>query len=298
MRAVPLLAAFLLISAATVGPAPDGSPVVLTCLALWVLCSSTKIGSGWLSGVTVTAFLLVGAGGLAFGQTWTSVLTDLAVMLPVTLLGLNRRQHHVLAAEQARAAALDERTRIARELHDVLAHSLGALGMQLEVAEALLSERGDVDGALLRVRRSRRLAQDGLVEARGAVSALRDDVPSLVDALGQLVADFRRDRLTEVHFDVKGIPREVSTATAVSLQRTAREALTNAAKHAPGADVRVLLEYRAEVIRLRISNSAPPVEPNKGFGLTGMRERLALAGGTLAAGPVGTEWLVTSEVPQ
>ena len=119
---------------------------------------------------------------------WTGVLIA---------FGLNRRQYEVQArqteqlleqtrlaqSEHARAAALEERGRIARDLHDVLAHSLGALSVQLEVAEALLAERGDAEGALDRVRRSRRLAVQGLVEARNAVAALRATGADLPQAL-------------------------------------------------------------------------------------------------------------------
>jgi signal transduction histidine kinase len=74
-------------------------------------------------------------------------------------------------------------------MHDVLAHSLGALGVQLEVAESLLADRGDLAGGLLRVQRARLLAHEDLDEARRAVAALRDDVIELDEALARLVAD-------------------------------------------------------------------------------------------------------------
>ncbi|MBB5891278.1 DNA-binding NarL/FixJ family response regulator [Kutzneria kofuensis] len=180
--AVSLLAC-LLVCAALIGPAPDGTPVLLTCVALAVTCSQTRLPSGLLVGALAVTLLFGGGGALAWRQGPASALGDLAVLLTMALIGLSLRQHQLRARLLASYAALDERARIARELHDVLAHSLGALGVQLEVAEGLLAERGDVEGGLLRVQRARRLAHEGLDEARRAVAALRSDAPPLVDAL-------------------------------------------------------------------------------------------------------------------
>lgn len=229
------------------GPSPDGTPVLLACIALAGFTSLPSVAASTIIWVFAAAAIIGPGGALLYGQGFLSLLGDLAALVVVALVGLNRRQHQVQARqaellleqhklfqqEQARTAALDERARIAREIHDVLAHSLGALGVQLEVAEALLEDKGDVDGALLRVRRSRRLAHEGLAEARRAVAALRSDVPSLSDALDELAEDFRRDRQATVDFRIDGQPRPVSSATTVSLLRTAREALTNAASHFP-----------------------------------------------------------------
>ncbi len=148
-------------------------------------------------------------------QSLGESLADAGVMLLLVLLGSTAllAQTRLAQAEHARAAALDERPRLARELHDVPAHSLGALGVQLELAEAPLTERSDVDGALRSIRRSRRLAKDGLAEARDAVAALRQDVPPLTETLAAVVA----------------------------LAGIAREALTNAGKHARGEDIRMWL---------------------------------------------------------
>ncbi|MFJ7210706.1 sensor histidine kinase [Amycolatopsis sp. NPDC098790] len=232
-------------------------------------------------------------------------------MLLLVLVGLNRRQYEVQAgqaealleqtrlaqAEHARAAALDERTRIAREIHDVLAHSLGALGVQLELADALLTERSDVDGALRSVRRSRRLAADGLAEARNAVAALRRDVPPLADALAAIAAEHAANHGVEAGFETDGEPRPLPSAAVVALVGVAREALTNAGKHAPGQDVRMRLEYGPAEVRLEVSNPCSEfTRTSEGFGLAGMRERLALAGGTLETGPHDGYWRVHAEI--
>jgi signal transduction histidine kinase len=230
---------------------------------------------------------------------WTAVLVA---------FGLNRRQYETQArqteqlleqtklaqSEHARAAALEERGRIARDLHDVLAHSLGALSVQLDVAEALLEERGDTAGALERVRRSRRLAVQGLAEARNAVAALRaDDVPELPAALAALAEQHERDHGTAVRLGVTGDQRKLDSGTTVALLGTAREALTNAAKHAPGQIVDIRLVYE-DGVRLSVRNKG--ATNGEGFGLAGMRERLALIGGTLTAGADGDDWLVVAEV--
>ncbi|MFK3983519.1 sensor histidine kinase [Micromonospora sp. NPDC050397] len=254
-----------------------------------------------------------------WGQDPAAALINVAVVVIVVLFGLHRREHRRRARqtarlleqtrlaqrEQARAAALDERARIARELHDVLAHSLGALGVQLEVAEALLTDRGDVEGAAVRVRRARRLAAEGLVEARAAVAALRADVPPLTTALSDLVTAYRQDHQVPVDFRTEGTPRPLAPAAEVSLLGTAREALTNAAKHAPGGPVTVALHFRPEEVRLQVCNGpgrATPAEAVRvnGYGLTGSRERIALVGGTLTAGDPGHPgggWQVDVRVP-
>jgi signal transduction histidine kinase len=227
----------------------------------------------------------------------------------LTAFGLNRRQYEAQArqteqlleqtrlaqSEQARAAALDERGRIARDLHDVLAHSLGALSVQLELAEALLDERGDAEGALDRIRRSRRLAVQGLSEARNAVAALRaDDVPELREALAALAEQHEADHGSAVRLSVAGTADARGSGATVALLNAAREALTNAARHAPGQPVEVGLAY-GDGVRLTVRNKGATT--GEGFGLAGMRERLALVGGTLTADPDGDDWLVVAEVP-
>jgi signal transduction histidine kinase len=307
--AAVLLAVASAVPAAVLGWAGDSSAIILSVIALGRLATLTAVsvaaivGTGLLDVVlAVTSHAVAGTGpGLA----------DPGVMLLLVLLGLNRRQYEVQATqagalldqtrlaqvEHARAAALDERTRIARELHDVLAHSLGALGVQLELAEALLAERSDVDGALRTVRRSRRLAAEGLAEARDAVAALRRDVLPLADALAAVAAAHARDHGVPVTFAADGTPWPVPSAAVVALVGTAREALTNAGKHAPGQDVRVRLGYTGDVVRLEVVNALPDFTPtSEGFGLAGMRERLALAGGTLASGPDDGRWRVLAEV--
>ncbi|GLY00428.1 histidine kinase [Actinoplanes sp. NBRC 101535] len=299
------LAAAALVSA-TVAAVPDETAALLflyTTLFTFVLLPRTPWWPVVALAVTVLAVLLAGL-GLA-GRGAGEIAGQAALIVVLVLFNLHRREHRMRADEalrsreaQARAAALDERARIARELHDVLAHSLGALGVQLEVAEAELTERNDVAGAAARIRRARILAGDGLVEARSAVAALRDDVPPLARALADLVEAHRTDHAAAVTLRVEGAPRRLSSGAEVSLLRTAREALTNAGRHAPGAPVTVVLDLRGPKARLTVGNPLrDPVPLRFGYGLSGARERLALVGGTLEAGPAGDGWTVVAEVP-
>ncbi|MFF0345513.1 sensor histidine kinase [Kribbella sp. NPDC004875] len=258
------------------------------------------------AGVCVAAAYAVSA--WLFDQSDTWYFTQLLWTAVLVAFGLNRRQYEVQArqteqlleqtrlaqSEHARAAALEERGRIARDLHDVLAHSLGALSVQLEVAEALLEERADKAGALERVRRSRKLAVQGLAEARNAVAALRADVvPDLPEAIAALAEQHETDHSTPVRLTVTGAAVKLESGVTVALLGAAREALTNAAKHAPGQAVEMQLAYQNGV---RVSVRNKGVTDGAGFGLAGMRERLALVDGTLTAGPDGDDWLVVAEV--
>ncbi|MEV6908838.1 histidine kinase [Amycolatopsis sp. NPDC051071] len=291
------------------GWAEDSSAIVLAVVTVSRFATLTEPSVAAILGVVGLDASLAAATGLVAGASAPLVFGNVGVLLGLMLLGLNRRQYEVQAvqaaalleqtklaqSEHARAAALDERTRIAREIHDVLAHSLGALGVHLELAEALLAEKSDVDGALGRIRLSRRLAADGLSEARGAVAALRSDVPPLAEALR---------RLTESHhcgvaFEVSGEQRPLPSAAVVSLVGVAREALTNAGKHASGLPVSLLLAFTRTEVCLLVRNDLGDTvrsEDAGGFGLTGMRERLALTGGTLTAGPGEGQWTVEAVV--
>jgi signal transduction histidine kinase len=306
------LVACAVISTAAMGTGSDGV-IVLACLSLPSLAAHLR-PPVWMITVLILADLGILLGSTAlFDRSASETLGLLGLMVVLTFIGLHRRQYRLQAKqtqllleqtrkaqeERTRAAALDERARIAREMHDVLAHSLGALGVQLEVAEALLSEKNDPERALERVRQSRRLAIEGLDEARRAVAALRADVPPLPEALASLAESYRRDHHSIVQLHTEGTPRPVSAPAAVSLLATAREALTNAAKHAPDVPVDVVLDYRADTVTLRVTNAAENVEPvSAGYGLAGMRERIALVGGTLKAGHGDRGWRVVAEVPE
>jgi signal transduction histidine kinase len=240
------------------------------------------------------------------------------LILACVLWGRNRRsyrvqaeqaaalleQHKQLQAEQRRADVLDERSRIAREIHDVLAHSLGALGIQIQTAKAILTDQGDVDRAVDALSTAQRIAADGLTETRRAVHALRVDSLPLGDELADVVETHRQRYRVPVTFDTSGTPRPLPPDASLAMLRAGQEALVNAAKHAPGQQVAVQLDYTGTGVRLSVVNhtngTAETVKQpgiNGGYGLTGMEERLRLLNGTLLAGPRDNEWAVTAELP-
>ncbi|HEY4267039.1 MAG TPA: histidine kinase [Galbitalea sp.] len=219
------------------------------------------------------------------------------------LAGQSRRQF--LVAEQqrmftneehARAALLAERQHIAHDIHDVLAHSLGGLVIQLDAVDALL-EAGDTEAAAARVRASRRLAADGLSEARRAVAALRDgpvsrprtlDADELVAGLQKLFAAHRELGGT-VDFAEHGARRPVNSSLAAALRRAVQEGMTNARKHAPGQPVTASLDWGVGDVALRLENPVGNVSANRsggGNGLVGMRSRFAALPGGVATAAV------------
>ncbi len=202
--------------------------------------------------------------------------------------------------EQARAAALGERARVAREIHDVLAHSLSALSVQLETAAALLERERPAEAAVI-VDRAGRLARDGLTETRRAVGALRGDPLPLPELVAELADGYRTDLDADATVVVRGEPRRGGPETGLALYRSAQEALTNVRKHAPGSAVGIVLDYAAGEVRLTVANHGAhgpsSTGLSSGYGLTGLRERAELAGGSMMAGPDGDGWRVDVRMP-
>jgi signal transduction histidine kinase len=205
-------------------------------------------------------------------------------------------QERAARAAEAESAALAERARIAREIHDVLAHSLSAQLVHLEAARLLIERGADRQQILERVVAARGMARDGLSETRQALSALRGDLTPLEDFLAQLVSTADGAEVT-VTGDRRPLPAEASQA----VRRVAQEALTNVRRHAPGARVRVRLEYSTREVTLDVRDSGgPPGDlsgAGGGYGLLGMRERAELLGGSLRAGPGEEGFVVTLKVP-
>jgi signal transduction histidine kinase len=226
---------------------------------------------------------------------------------------------------EAAAAALAERSRIAGELHDVLAHALSGLAIQLQGARKLADRESASAGLRGALERSAELAREGLTNARQAVGALRGDPLPTVDQVGILVEDFQRDTGAEATLRIDGTPRALPTDASLALFRGAQEALTNISRYAPGTTVAVTVRYGPGHTVLAVEDRRCPSEAaggaaeadagaagadagervsspilaaaGGGHGLTAMRERAARAGGTARAGPTADGWLVELEVP-
>jgi signal transduction histidine kinase len=321
-----VLAGALIVLAAASGFASMGARGGPLIGFAFVAAIGAGAGSSLLTGCVTTAIALVGveAGALVTGASATSALGFPLLLIVAFVSGRNRAayrrqaeqsaalvtQLEQLRAEQRRTAVLDERARIAREIHDVLAHSLGALGIQLQAVRALLADQGDTDRALSLLDQAQRIAKDGLADTRRAVHALRADTTGLDEQLAALADTHRSRHHASVSFGVGGQPRPLPLPpeATVALIRTAQEALVNTAKHAPLQPVRIGLHYADDEVQMIISNPLPSGSPpgpgtafgtvNGGYGLRGMRERLLLINGSLTAASGGGRWTVTAQVPR
>ncbi len=235
---------------------------------------------------------------LVFGLVWVIGPWMVGVAVRETL---ERNRELAVEAERARAdaehaaadAAAAERERIARELHDVLAHSLSVMVVQASLAEDLLAR--DPGSAVDAVREVQQVGRDALGETGRLLRLIRDEADelglrpqrSLAD-LSALVDDYARAGL-EVELVVDPAARSVPLGVGLSAYRIVQEALTNALKHAPGSRVAVRLERRAGELAVEVENDPgadePAVRVESGHGLAGVRERVAIFGGTVDAGP-------------
>lgn len=205
------------------------------------------------------------------------------------------QQLQTLHQQAQELAVTQERNRLAREIHDSLAHYLTVINVQLEAAEKLGPDQ--MERALGEVRRARRLTVECLQEVRHSVAALRAatlDELSLPGALGRLVREFSEGTGIPVQLDL-GVPDSVRLApeTALALYRAAQEGLTNVHRHAQASNVYVSLTLQNGSVELAVQdNGIGPVDQGKndhsGFGLLGLRERVELLGGHLRFGPAQT----------
>jgi signal transduction histidine kinase len=225
------------------------------------------------------------------------------------LLAQTQRSHE----EQVRTARLEESARIAREIHDVLAHALAGLTIQLEATSALIEQGADRADVIARVHRAHELAKEGLRETRLAVGALRGDTVSAAAAVEALVAEYRAGSDAPAELTIDGDRDRLAGPAGHAVLRVVQEALTNVRKHAPGAAVSVAIHAgdgasneivaavqdrptAAALTRAR-SESSSLAASGGGYGLEGMRERARGLGGTLSAGAAGEGWRVELHLP-
>jgi signal transduction histidine kinase len=195
------------------------------------------------------------------------------------------------SGDLARTAVADERERIARELHDVVAHSVSLIAVQAGAAEAQLDN--DLEAARDHLGAVRRTARDTMTEMRRLLGVLRQDdatyapLPGLA-GVPDLVDDARAAG-TNVEYVETGEPRELTAGVDLVVYRVIQEALTNVRKHAEGVPARVTVNHGGRSIEVEVTNARPDgvVEParNGGHGLIGMRERVRIFGGSFNAGP-------------
>jgi signal transduction histidine kinase len=292
--AVLILSSATLIALQPKGPAFLGAFIAGTVIVAFALVAlpiaeilgkDKSVFGALLQELGVIAFFVVArlAGRLAEGQEQAERLL---------------RELEETREAQARAAVLGERQRLAREMHDVLAHVLSGLALQLEGARLRAATHDDPE-LVDALERAHRLARSGIEEASRAIATLRDEELPGPERLPALVAEFERDTGIPAAITIAGDGHELDPDARLTLFRTAQEALTNVRKHARPKRVELQLAYEQTGARLSIEDFGDPSQDGdvSGYGLTGMRERAELLGGTLAAGPTGGGFRVELWVP-
>jgi signal transduction histidine kinase len=293
-----------------------GPLLLVTMVAVYTVALES---SRWVT-VTVGSgtALVVGASGVVFGERWwlspvivsTVAQTGLAAAVGEAVrsrrayvAAIEERAHRAERTREEEAArrVMEERLRIARELHDVLAHHVALINVQAGVAAHVLeTEPAQAREALAHIRQAGRSALEELrttvgllrqpnaepADAETAPEVAPEPVPGL-DRLPQLLASFTATGLT-IEQRVEGQPRELPATVDLAGYRIVQEALTNVRKHAPGATALVRLSYLPGEFRVEVTDtgtSVPQQAAGTGHGLLGMRERALSVGGAFTANP-------------
>jgi signal transduction histidine kinase len=303
---------------------------MLILAVVTALVTITLIGrrrAAIIAAVAITLFTM-GIGTITDAEYWShprplAVAALCALSIAAADAVRNRRAYIAAVEERARRAEASreqeaerrvgaERLRIARELHDVLAHHIAVINVQAGVAGHLLERQPQQARAALD--HVREAARSVLSEMQAVVTVLREPDEPLhpaepipgMDRLADLVDGFRAAGLT-IDTVVSGTPTALPAAVDLVAYRTVQESLTNVHKHAGKTAAVVELDYRPDVFALTVTNAGTPTgsrsgarltgsanDPVTGFGLLGMRERVGSVGGSLQAGPTGDGGFVTA----
>jgi signal transduction histidine kinase len=302
----------------TVAIAADGATLTVAALVSLVITLylfALTYGRRW-SVLPALPFLANAIEPYSGNDARLSGILLLMVVVVALALGDSRRQRGEAIAERDETrqamvdtlqeqAAMGERARIARELHDVVAHHVSAIAVQAESAR--LTTGGLPDEGRAQFEAIGQTARDALTEMRRLLGVLREDAnvetvrdpqPSLA-RLNELV-ETARAAGTPVTLTLEGAPVPLPPGIDLCAYRILQEALTNVRRHAPGASVEVGLVYTPDTLSLRVRDHGPgPDSPDlDGHGLLGMRERAIMVGGTLTAEPAeGGGFVVHAELP-
>jgi signal transduction histidine kinase len=293
---------------ATSTPVPtDFAPLILA-LMVGEVGSMTPRLAGLLATASATAVLLI-ASAL---HRLDAVALYLGIVGMAWLVGylMRTQQLLMLAQQQAQAqlaehAAADERRRIAREVHDVIAHSLSVTLLHVTGARRGLQQDRDVDDAVEALEQAEHLGRQAMADIRRTVGLL-DGAPMkiapepTVADISSLVDDFVHAGL-DIDLDIDGPVDRVSSAIGLALYRITQESLANIAKHSPDSQSTVTLAISRASATLTIANRLPAAVAAttacEGRGLRGMRQRVELLGGTIDIGPSDNGWSVRADVP-
>jgi signal transduction histidine kinase len=264
-----------------------------------VLAASLAVLGGltWVEALPVPA-AAIWLAGLIIGWDVGFILRQLQLQLQ------DQEAEH---AARERQVALEERQRIAREVHDLVAHSLSVTMLHLTAARRDLEDGADVAEAIDALKEAERVGRQAMTDVRSTVGLLGQDArgavpptPRLQD-LPDLVDGYRTAGL-EVSYTCDGDLDDVPAATALGLYRIVQESLANVAKHAPRSPVRVRLDLARDPAVLTVRNALAreglPARNPGGSGLSGMAERADLLGASFSAGPEGRDWAVEVGLPR
>jgi signal transduction histidine kinase len=274
--AVCLIAGYCALTCARRGAVAYSVAAVAFFAAEWLWIKPDHGWGAWMVGVIFTAL----AGALIGHQL------ELVAQLRAAQAGL---------AARARA---EERNRIARDLHDVIAHTLTV--SLLHVMSARLAVEHDPADAARALAEAERLSRESLAEVRQVAGLVRASQESPLPGAAELPALISRFQSAgaNITFAVDGDPGQLPATVGLALYRILQEALTNVVKHAPGAPVTAQVAIASGQVTLAVDSLGPAGNGNgTGLGLVSMRERAESLGGSCEAGPSGAGWLVRATLP-
>ncbi len=274
--------------------------------------------TGHISAIVVTALSVLGTlGWMLAGEeqsflfSFSIVVREAAILIAVVLAGFAIRNRRLLAAEtrerlrlarvEHEARAVSERMQIARELHDIVAHTVAVIGVQARVAADIIEDDPEEARRALEVISAS--TREATSELRTTIDVLREgeDAPlsptpnlALVPTLVESVAAGG----LPVELDISGEVRRLPGSVELTAYRVVQESLTNVVRHASASEAGVEIEYLPSALAVTVTDDGIGGKAVSGFGIRGMKERVAAAGGTLDAGPTGNGgFRVRAEIP-
>ena len=303
---------------------PRGPAVITAAFVIYSVAATTQRRISLKAALGVVGGVVVGAMLAAGGPAWGSVLSLPPVVVVGWLAGENTRVRRVYAqelleraaerererADRALRAVADERLRIARDLHDIVAHAMSVIAIRSGVARVVLDTQPDEVRETLGI--IEKTSKRALAEMRLLVGVLREsedgpeltpapglsDLPDLIDQIGQAGVN------VDLDIDSAGDTPALPAGVDLSAYRIIQEALTNVVRHAGPTTAHVTVRHRHDQLEIQVVDDGAPVgrppsptPEGRGHGLVGMRERVNLFGGTLSAAPTGSGFRVLASLP-
>lgn len=302
VRAVPYLAAFTLIERT---PLPAAITLDAAVVVLALIVADFTARDGWRGGLVFLATAVIPLVAFTAQQDLILALLFLAVGFEGGYM-VHWSARALAAERQARAeayerATLAERDRIAREIHDLVAHSLSVTMLQVTAARRMVDDGDDPAEIVSALQDAERVGRRAMSDIRQTVSGMstepRRPLPS-ADDLPELIADIQSAGQA-VDFTVTGDLSALAAPVGLGLYRVAQESLANVVKHARGAPADIALDVTAHQARLTVRNPVAGTVHSDGLGtgLAGMRARIEQLGGRLTAGSAGSAWVVQAVIP-